>query len=69
MSGRDVARRIKEMKPETSVIVITGWGTQLDPGELRIVGIDGVISKPFTKEALSAKLTELLPTSAGSKAQ
>lgn len=69
MSGRDVARRIKEMKPETSVIVITGWGTQLDPGELRKVGIDGVVSKPFTKEALSAKLTELLPTSAGSKAQ
>ena len=69
MSGRDVARRIKEMKPETSVIVITGWGTQLDPGELRKVGIDGIISKPFTKEALSAKLTELLPTSAGSKAQ
>ncbi len=69
MSGRDVARRIKEMKPETSVIVITGWGTQLDPGELRGVGIDGVISKPFTKDALSAKLTDLLPTSAGSKAQ
>ena len=68
MSGRDVARRIKGMKPETPVIVITGWGTQLDPGELKRVGIDGLISKPFTKEALSTKLTELLPTSAGSKA-
>ncbi len=67
MSGRDVARRIKEMRPETSVILITGWGTQFNPTELRRVGIDGIISKPFTKEALSAKLTELLPTGAANK--
>ncbi len=69
MSGRDVARAVKEKKPETSVILITGWGTQLDPEELKRVGIDGVISKPFTREALSAKLTDLLPTGAGSKTQ
>jgi len=69
MSGRDVARMSKEKKPATSVILITGWSTQLDPEELKRVGIDGVISKPFTREALSAKLTDLLPTGAGSKAQ
>ena len=67
MSGRDVARAVKEKKPETSVVLITGWGTQLNPEELSRGGIDGVISKPFTKEALSAKLTDLLPTGAGSK--
>lgn len=69
LSGRDVARTVKEKKPETSVILITGWSTQLDPEELKRVGIDGVISKPFTKEALSAKLTDLLPTGAASEAQ
>lgn len=64
MSGRDVARMVKEQKADTAVMLITGWGTQLDPAELRRAGIDGVIPKPFTKDMLSAKLSELLPTSA-----
>jgi CheY-like chemotaxis protein len=60
ISGRDVAKAVKGMKPETLVVLITGWGVQLDPEELRGVGVDGVIAKPFSKEAISAKLAELL---------
>ena len=64
MSGRDFAAMIKREKPNTSVMLITGWGSQLDRAELRRAGIDAIISKPFTKDSLSARLTELLPTSA-----
>lgn len=60
VSGRDVAKAVKEMKPETPVVLITGWGVQLDPAELKGTGVDGVIAKPFSKEVISAKLAELL---------
>jgi len=63
MSGREVARAIKERKPKTPVILITGWGVQLDPEEMRKVGIDGVVPKPLSREALSVQIAGLLPSS------
>jgi len=60
ISGRDVARVVKEMKPGMPVMLITGWGVQLDPEEM--LEIDGVIEKPFSRDALSAQIAELLPT-------
>ncbi|GAI00839.1 unnamed protein product [marine sediment metagenome] len=60
ISGRDVARAVKEMKPEMPVMLITGWGVQFDPEEMP--DIDGVIEKPFSRDALLAQIAELLPT-------
>jgi len=57
MSGRDVARAVKEIKPETPVVLITGWGLQLDREEMP--EIDGVIEKPFSKDALVTQIAEL----------
>jgi len=57
MSGRDVARAVKEIKPETPVVLITGWGLQLDREEMP--EIDGVIEKPFSKDALITQMAEL----------
>jgi|GEM_PF-1022290 len=65
ISGRDVAKAVKEMKPETPVLLITGWGVQLDPAELKMEGVDGVIAKPFSKEVILAKLSELLSNTDG----
>ena len=62
MSGREVARAIKERQPKTPVILITGWGVQLDPEEMKKVGIDGIIPKPLSRRALSVQIAELLPT-------
>jgi DNA-binding response OmpR family regulator len=58
ISGRDVAKAVKGMRPGTPVVLITGWGVQLDPEEM--MEIDGVIAKPFSKEILSAQVGELL---------
>lgn len=65
MSGRDVAQAVKEARPAVPVILITGWGVQLDPDGMRKIGIDGVIAKPFSKEDLSLQLAELLPAEPG----
>lgn len=63
MSGWEVAKTIKQWAPEVIVVIITGWGSQLNQRELEENGIDGVVSKPFrideilnlVKEARDAK--------------
>jgi signal transduction histidine kinase/CheY-like chemotaxis protein len=47
ITGWEVAQKVKETSPETSVVLITGWGTQLDDDEVRKRGVDFVVSKPF----------------------
>ncbi len=66
VSGLDVARSVKAMKPNTPVMLITGWGVHLDPEQM--MEIDGVIEKPFGKDALLAQMAELLPVKNGVKA-
>ena len=47
MSGWEVAERIKTIDPDAEVILITGWGVELDEDELKRKNVDSVISKPF----------------------
>jgi CheY-like chemotaxis protein len=58
MPGSDVARAVKDIRPGTPVLLITGWGVQLDREELPEV--DGVVAKPFSKDTLSQQLSGLL---------
>lgn len=63
LTGREVAKAIKEKKPDTPVLLITGWGVQLELDEMP--EIDGLIAKPFTKKVLSDKVAELLADNKG----
>jgi CheY-like chemotaxis protein len=56
MNGLDAAFRIKKQKPETPVILITGWQTETDATFQKPSGIDEFITKPFNLE----KLIELI---------
>ena len=47
MSGWEVASTIKKMAPHVIIVIITGWGSQLDDCELEKNGVDMVVSKPF----------------------
>jgi CheY-like chemotaxis protein len=58
MSGHEVAKIVKEIKPGTPVLVISGWGGQLNLADMPEV--DGVIAKPFSKDVLSKKISDLL---------
>ena len=57
MNGLDAAFRIKKQKPETPVILITGWQTETDATFRKPSGIDEFITKPFDLEEL-IKLVE-----------
>ncbi|MCP4567914.1 MAG: response regulator [FCB group bacterium] len=53
VSGWDVAREVKHYSPDTPVIMITGWGMDLDPENIRRAGVDFTLAKPFKIEQLT----------------
>ncbi|PYN01903.1 MAG: hypothetical protein DME08_00820 [Candidatus Rokuibacteriota bacterium] len=63
VSGWDVARIVKTARPETSVVLVTGWGDRVDIDAAKRRGVDLVVTKPFavdemvaiTRRALSAR--------------
>jgi CheY-like chemotaxis protein len=59
-SGLDVARSVKRMRPETPVVLITGWGHLLDPKRLRESGVDLMLVKPFRLERVLSVLGDAL---------
>ena len=59
-SGLDVARSVKRLRPETRVVLITGWGHLLDPERLRDSGVDFMLVKPFRLERLLEVLGDAL---------
>jgi PAS domain S-box-containing protein len=51
MDGWEVARRVKEIRPDLPVAVVTGWGSQFEGMDLAARGVDFLLSKPFTVTA------------------
>jgi signal transduction histidine kinase/CheY-like chemotaxis protein len=47
LNGWDLAAAIKARRPETQVVLVTGWGTQIEPGMARSRGVDYIMPKPF----------------------
>jgi signal transduction histidine kinase/ActR/RegA family two-component response regulator len=47
LNGWDLAIAIKARRPETQVVLVTGWGTQIEPGMARTRGVDYIMPKPF----------------------
>jgi len=56
LDGHELARAVKERKPGTPVLMITGWGLQVNVSE---IGGDRVIAKPVTKEVLAREVAAL----------
>jgi DNA-binding response OmpR family regulator len=46
-NGWEVAKWIKTKTPQIPVVLVTGWGTNLDEGQVRDSGVDMIIGKPF----------------------
>ncbi len=47
ISGWEVARKIKELSPNTPVAIITGWGLQTNPQAMKQAGMDLTVPKPL----------------------
>ena len=53
MSGLEAAREIKELLPETPIVLVTGWEVNTERSELEAAGIVEVLYKPFRIEQLT----------------
>ncbi|MER3404638.1 MAG: response regulator [Chloroflexota bacterium] len=47
MSGWEVARAIKALAPDVPVVLVTGWGVELEQESLAENGVDLLVCKPF----------------------
>jgi PAS domain S-box-containing protein len=59
MSGWEVAKAIKEIDSNTTVLLITGWGVEMDEEKLKESGIERVVTKPMKVESLLTLVSEI----------
>jgi signal transduction histidine kinase/CheY-like chemotaxis protein len=50
MSGWQVAQAVKAARPQVPVVLVTGWGVEVQPDEMQTHGVDRVMTKPFRFE-------------------
>lgn len=67
VSGWQVARNIKEIRPQTPVVLLTGWGASLEEAKLEESKVDMVLTKPIKMEDLSGIITEALSGQSGGR--
>jgi len=60
ISGWEVASQIRQCKPDLPVVLVTGWGANLDEEEVRNRGIAAVVHKPFEIDELLETAGRLL---------
>jgi ActR/RegA family two-component response regulator len=60
IDGMEVIRQIKAEKPETEVIVITGYGTTATAVEAMKLGVHDFLPKPFTEDQIKKAIDEAL---------
>jgi len=60
IDGLEVIKQIKADKPETEVIVITGYGTTARAVEAMKLGVHDFLPKPFTEDQIKAAIDEAL---------
>ena len=52
INGHDLAKKIKELSPETHVVMVTGNNSLEDVVKARANKVDGFITKPFSKKKI-----------------
>ena len=60
IDGMKVIKKVKAEKPETEVIVITGYGTTATAVEAMKLGAYDFLPKPFTEEQIKASIDDAL---------
>ncbi len=54
MTGWDVARAVKERAPHVPVVLVSGFGVELSPEDLRANDVDLILAKPLKIEDIEA---------------
>jgi FixJ family two-component response regulator len=60
IDGMEVIKKVKTEKPETEVVVITGYGTTATAVEAMKLGAHDFLPKPFTDEQIKATIDDAL---------
>ena len=60
IDGMEVIRQVKEKKPETEVIVITGYSTVSSAVEAMKIGVHDYLAKPFTEDQIKTAVEAAL---------
>jgi len=59
VSGWDIARETKALFPDAFVVLVTGWGVQIETESARGRGVDYLLGKPFTVEDVEGALRKI----------
>lgn len=60
MTGIQLAREIRTLRPDIPVVICTGFSDQIDADTIRAQGIQGYVEKPVTKQEIAATIREVL---------
>lgn len=60
MSGLELVKALKALRPELPVLMVTGYGSDLSSEVLASHGVNRVLLKPFEAAELKSALSELL---------
>jgi two-component system, cell cycle sensor histidine kinase and response regulator CckA len=59
-SGLQLAAAVKQRTPNTTVVLMTGWGRRLHEERVRAAGVDVMVLKPVQPDRLCAAVAEAL---------
>jgi ActR/RegA family two-component response regulator len=60
IDGMEIIRKVKAQKPETEVVVITGYGTTATAVEAMKLGVSDFLPKPFTEDQIKTAIDNAL---------
>ncbi len=60
MTGMQLARKLKQIRPDIPIIICTGFSERINEGKAEKIGIEGFIMKPVTKSDLSKIIRKVL---------
>ncbi len=58
LRGREVLRKVRELRPDLPVLLVTGSADTTELEEIRGLGVAGVLSKPYDDKELAAALEQ-----------
>ena len=59
LNGWDLARAVRTLHPDVAVVLVTGWGFQLEEGVAHARGVDLIMPKPFSIEEVERALRQV----------
>ena len=61
LSGAAMGRRMLDLRPDTPIVLFTGYSAELSPDEARAAGFRAVLNKPMSLAELAESLHRVLP--------